>query len=120
MSDFVLSHPHVCPQVFLSEDRRGGSFVTYITSGGGGGPLYDVKPTVYHAQAKKIHHFCLFHIKANKLTMDTIDINGDAFDHLEVTKIDGKLNTKYLETAVSAEEVQMYRDLHKPKKISLR
>jgi hypothetical protein len=46
--------------------------------------------------------------------MDTIDINGNIIDHLEVAKIDGKLNTKYLETAVPAAQVQMHRDLHKP------
>ncbi|GAG55690.1 unnamed protein product [marine sediment metagenome] len=46
--------------------------------------------------------------------MDTIDINGDVFDHLEVTKIDGKLNREYLETAVPAEAVRSHRDLHKP------
>jgi len=46
--------------------------------------------------------------------MDTIDINGNIIDHLEVTKIDGKLNREYLETAVPAAEVQMHRDLHKP------
>ena len=52
--------------------------------------------------------------------MNAIDINGNIIDHLEVTKIDGKPNREYLETAVSAAEVQMHRDLHKPQKISLR
>jgi hypothetical protein len=46
--------------------------------------------------------------------MDTIDINGNIIDHLEVAKIGGKLNRKYLEIAVSAAQVQMYRDAHKP------
>jgi predicted phosphodiesterase len=99
---------------------RGGSFVTYITAGGGGGPLYDVTPTAYHAKAKKLYHFCLFHIRDGKITFDAIDVNGQVFDHFEITKFDGKLNKEYLETAISAAEVQSYRDAHKPQKISLR
>ena len=59
--DFVITgHSHqyerfrpVAPPRLLVADKRGGSFVTYITSAGGGAPLYKVKPTVYHAKAKK-------------------------------------------------------------------
>ncbi len=126
--DFVITgHSHhyerfrpVAPPRLFVADKRGGSFVTYITSGGGGGPLYGVEPTIYHAQAKKMHHFCWFHIKADKLTMDVIDINGDIVDHLEVTKTNGRLNREYLETAVSAEEVRSYHDAHEPREKSLR
>lgn len=121
--DFVItghSHQYERFHPVAPPSGAGGSFVTYITSGGGGGPLYDVKPTVYHARAKKIHHSCWFHIKANKLTMNAIDINGNIIDHLEVTKTNGKLNRQYLETAISAEQVQSYHDAHEPKEKSLR
>jgi predicted phosphodiesterase len=129
--DFVITghshqyerfHPVAPPRLPVGRQAwgRGGSFVTYITSGGGGGPLYGVEPTIYHARAKKMHHSCWFHIKADKLTMDAIDINGNIIDHLEVTKTNGKLNRQYLETAVSAEEVQSYRDAHEPQEKSLR
>ena len=74
--------------------------------------MYDVESTNLHAKAKQIHHFCLFHIKGNKLTMDTIDINGRIVDQLEINKIDGRLNKGYLQTAVSLEEVQLFRDAH--------
>lgn len=127
-ADFVITgHSHqyerfrpVSPPRLLVADKRGGSFVTYITAGGGGGPLYKLTPTAYHAQAKKLYHFCLFHIKDGKITFDAIDVNGRVFDHFEITKFDGKLNKEYLETAISAAEVQSYRNTHKPQKISLR
>jgi len=121
--DFVITgHSHqyerfrpvTPPAIDCASSRGGSSFVTYITSGGGGGLLYNVKPSIYHARAKKVHHFCWFHIRGDKITVDAIDIKGRVFDHLEITKIDGKLNKEYLETAISAEEVQSYREAHKP------
>jgi len=113
--DFVItghSHQYERFRPIAPPPGIDGSYVTYITSAGGGAPLYDVESTSYHAKAKKIHHFCLFHIKENKLTMDTIDINGRIVDHLEINKTDGRLNKEYLQTAVSLEEVQLYRDAH--------
>ncbi len=89
-----------------------GSYVTHITCGGGGAPLHSLKQSIYHAYAKKIHHFCMFHIKANKLTMETVDIKGKTIDRLEITKTDSGLNKEYLQTAVSMEEIQRYQQLN--------
>lgn len=112
--DFVLtghSHQYERFRPIAPAPGTEGSYVTYITSGGGGAPLYDVKPCLYHVSAKKVHHFCLFHIKGNKLTMDTIDIDGKIIDHLEITKTDGRLNKQYLWTAVPMEEIRRYQEL---------
>lgn len=114
-ADFVItghSHQYERFRPIAPPPGTNGSYVTYITSAGGGAPLYDLKPSLYHAKAKQIHHFCLFHIKGNKLTMDTIDINGRIVDHLEINKTDGRLNKEYLQTAISLQEVQLYRDAH--------
>ena len=114
-ADFVItghSHQYERFRPIAPPPGIDGSYVTYITSAGGGAPLYDVESTSYHAKAKQIHHFCLFHIKGNKLTMDTIDINGRVIDHLEISKTDGRLNKEYLQTAISLQEVQLYRDAH--------
>lgn len=114
-ADFVItghSHQYERFRPIAPPPGIDGSYVTYITSAGGGAPLYDLEPSLYHAKAKQIHHFCLFHIKENKLIMDTIDINGRIVDHLEINKTDGRLNKEYLQTAVSLEEIQLYRDAH--------
>lgn len=114
-ADFVItghSHQYERFRPLAPPPGIDGSYVTYITSAGGGAPLYDLEPSLYHAEAKEVHHFCLFHIKENKLIMDTIDINGRIVDHLKINKTGGKLNKEYLQTAISLEEIQLFRDAH--------
>jgi len=82
-----------------------GSYVTYITTGGGGVFMHSIKQNVYHAEAKKKHHFCLFNIKGDKLTMDTIGIDGRAIDHIEVIKNAGRLGKEYLRSAIPMKEM---------------
>jgi len=123
--DFVLtghSHQYERFRPVAPPPNTEGGYVTHITCGGGGAPSHDVKPCLYHAQAKAIHHFCLFHIKGNKLTMDTIDIDGKIIDHLEITKTDGRLNKQYLWTAVPMAAVRLRQDLHRtqPTRLSAR
>jgi predicted phosphodiesterase len=120
--DFVVtghSHQYERFRPLAPPGGRGGSYVTHITCGGGGAPLHDVKPSLFHAQAKVIHHFCLFHIKGNKLTMDTIDIDGKIIDHLEITKTDGRLNEQYLWTSVPVAAVRLHQDLLRTKPAQL-
>jgi len=96
-----------------------GSYVTHITSGGGGAPLSRIEQSIYHAEAGKIYHFCLFHIKGDELTMDTFDINGKIIDHLKVVKTDGRLNKQHLWTAVPMAAVRLHQDLHRTKPTKL-
>ncbi len=108
----VAGHSHLYERFRPVEPAGKGGHVTYITSGGGGAPLYDVEPAIYHACAKAVYHFCLFHIKGDTLVMDTIDIDGRIIDHLEVTKSRGRLNKQYLWTAVPAGGIQLHQLLH--------
>ncbi len=113
-ADFVVTgHSHIYERfrpIAPPRDTKG-SFVTYITSGGGGAEVYDVERCFYHADAKAIRHFCLFNIDGNKLTLDVIDIDGNVIDHLELAKTWGKLNRKYRDTAVPAEAARFYQNL---------
>jgi hypothetical protein len=115
--DFVLAgHSHIYERFrpVAPPDGVEGSYVTYITSGGGGAPLYNIVPNIYHAVAKKKYHFCLFDVKDNKLTMDTIDIDGRVIDHIEVTKNAGSLDKKYLSSAIPMKEILQFqqKELH--------
>jgi len=110
--DFVLAgHSHIYERFrpVAPPDGTGGNYVTYITSGGGGALMHSIKPDAYHAVTKKKHHFCLFNIDGNKLTMDTIGIDGRLIDHLELTKTAGRLNREYLRTAIPMEEMLAFQ-----------
>jgi predicted phosphodiesterase len=116
--DFVLTgHSHMYERFRPIAPPGGadGSYVTYITTGGGGVYMHGIKPNVYHVAAKKKHHFCLFHIKGNKLTMDTIGIDGRVIDHIEVIKGAGGLDKKYLRSAIPMKEMLDFqqKNLHR-------
>lgn len=116
--DFVLAgHSHLYERFrpVAPPDGADGSYVTYITTGGGGVSMSDIMPNVYHAVAKKKHHFCLFDIKGNKLTMDTIGIDGRVIDHIEVIKNAGRLDKKYLRSAIPMKEMLDFqqKNLHR-------
>jgi len=110
--DFVLAgHSHMYERFspVAPPDGSGGNYVTYITSGGGGVLMHSIKPNDYHAVTKKKHHFCLFNIDGNKLTMDTIGIDGRVIDHLELTKTAGRLDKEYLRTAIPMKEMMAFQ-----------
>jgi predicted phosphodiesterase len=120
--DFVMtghSHQYERFRPIAPEPNTEGTYVTHITCGGGGAPLYDVKPSLYHAKATVENHFCLFNINDNKLTMDTFDIDGKVIDHLEVIKTNGRQNEQYLWTAVPMAAVRLHQDLHRTKPTQL-
>ena len=117
-----LTSPAVAGPAFVATPAekayaKAGSYVTYITSGGGGVITTGIQSCEYHVKTSATHHFCLFEINGDKLTMDTIDIEGRIIDHLEVTKSDGLLNKEYIEKAVPMEEIGRYQkaNLHREK-----
>ncbi len=117
--DFIITgHSHIYERFLpLQLDKN---LLTCITSGGGGATMYHTDSTPYHYITKKEHHFCLFNIKDDKLTIDVININGQVIDHLELNKISGHLNKQYQQTAVPLEAVQLHQSLRKAKpKLSL-
>jgi predicted phosphodiesterase len=105
--DFVVTgHSHLYERFRPVMPPGRGSYVTYITAGGGGAPLAPIIPASSHACAKSVHQFCLFHIRGDVLTMDTIDVDGRVIDHLEIAKNGGHLNPEYLATAVQPADIR--------------
>lgn len=113
--DFVVAgHSHQYERFRPVEPPEpGGSYVTYITSGGGGAPLAKLDPTPLHAYARAAYHFCLFHIRGDVLRMEAIDPEGHVLDHLEITKKDGHVDPSYASTAVTAAAIQSRQASHK-------
>ena len=116
--DFVITgHSHLYERFrpVAPPAQGNGSYVTYITTGGGGAPLKPIVKSEFHAVAASTYHFCLFKIDGNKLTMDAIDAKGTVIDHLEITKTDGRLNQEYLDTAVPLNQLRRFQqaNLHR-------
>lgn len=114
--DFVVTgHSHEYERFRpVAPPEPTGSYVTYMTTGGGGAPLARLEPTDLHACAKAAFHFCLFHIKSDVLTMDAIGPDGRVLDHLEITKKGGRVDEQYASTAISADAIRSYQSSHKP------
>ena len=115
--DFVITgHSHQYERFRpIAPAKEGDSYVTHITSGGGGVMTSSIKPCDYHIKAVSTNHFCLFEINGDKLTMDAIDTKGRIIDHLEITKSDGRLNSEYVEKSIPIEEISRYQkaNLHR-------
>ena len=109
----VAGHSHQYERFRPIAPPGKGSYVTYITAGGGGAPLAPVEPTPCHAYAAAVYHFCLFHLRGGHLTMDTIDVDGRTIDHLDITKTDGRLDESYRSRAIVAGSVPLCRSLCK-------
>ncbi len=106
-ADFVITgHSHIYERFFPVSPQKGsqGSYVTHITSGGGGAPNYKIVESDILAKTTDCLHFCLFKINGNKLTLKVIDDKGVVIDRLEIRKTKGTLNKEYTATAISMEK----------------
>jgi predicted phosphodiesterase len=56
--------------------------VTYIVSGGGGAPLYNLGPAQWMAAGETVYHFCRVHIEGNHCTMQMVRVDGTIGDTL--------------------------------------
>jgi hypothetical protein len=62
------------------------SGVFFMTTGGGGAPLYPLKPRDTVAFARSVHHFSLFEFDGGEVTISAIDIAGRTIDKHVLTK----------------------------------
>jgi len=64
-------------------ERKG---VIYITTGGGGAPLYDVGPLSRETKfAREVHHYVRVRLTGRTLSMEAVDIDGQVIDRVEKT-----------------------------------
>lgn len=65
----------------VASDKYG---TTYVTSGGGGAPLYPVFPRPYIAGGASAHHYLKCQVDGPKLTVRAIDPNGVELDRFTI------------------------------------
>lgn len=69
---------------FSSDAPQPGVF--FLTTAGGGAPLYPVKLRDYVAFERVVHHFTLFEFDGDKVTITPIDRDGNGFDRYVLTR----------------------------------
>jgi hypothetical protein len=60
--------------------------VTYIVTGGGGAPLYNVGHSPWTVYSEKTYHFCLLTVTSSRLSFEAIKPDGTVFDSFLISK----------------------------------
>jgi 3',5'-cyclic AMP phosphodiesterase CpdA len=60
--------------------------ITYIVTGGGGAPLYDVGHNSWTIYSEKTYHYCLLTVNSSALLFQAIKPDGLVFDTFSLTK----------------------------------
>jgi len=73
--------------------------ITFITTGGGGAGLHDIQQHPLLAAAAEVHHYCVFTVDAERLSMQAFTDEGRELDAFTVSKKDGRYDEAYLAQA---------------------
>jgi hypothetical protein len=60
--------------------------ITYVVTGGGGAPLYDVGHSPWTMYSEKTYHYCLLTANSSLLTFEAIKPDGTVFDSFLIPK----------------------------------
>ena len=60
--------------------------ITYVVTGGGGAPLYDVGNSPWTVYSEKTYHYCLLTTNSSLLTFEAIKPDGTVFDSFMIPK----------------------------------
>lgn len=106
--DIVFSgHHHIYERSYPigSAFETKSSPVTYVITGGGGGPLHKIIPNIWTVTVDKLNNFCVVEVNGDKLDLEALDVNRKKLDDLSIVKSEGKYQ-KYLETAMYYEQME--------------
>ena len=76
----LSAHEHTYERTHPLRDSANGTAVTYIVSGGGGGPLYASGTAEWTAYAASRHHYVKGAVTECTVTLSAIGLDGRAFD----------------------------------------
>jgi len=83
--------------------------VTYIVTGGGGAPLYNITPSQWTAFVAKVHHFCLFKVFGETIDAVVYDNKGRAVETFTIEKKNGRYSKEYLAETIYYENIEFMR-----------
>lgn len=104
----ITGHSHLYER-FVPIGREGKRPLIHIVSGGGGAPLYDVKPSALLEGGIGYSglHYCVFEVDGNRLTMTAKKPDGTAFDRMELVKTNGMYQPEVMAKAVKTDEARL-------------
>ncbi|MGH9311213.1 MAG: purple acid phosphatase family protein, partial [Vicinamibacterales bacterium] len=76
----ISSHEHDYERTHPQRQSSGGTAVTYVVSGGGGGPLYPAGTADWTAFSSSQHHYVRGSVTSCTITLRAISLSGAAFD----------------------------------------
>ncbi|MFQ6043211.1 MAG: metallophosphoesterase, partial [Candidatus Poribacteria bacterium] len=82
--------------------------VTYVITGGGGGPLHKINPNTWTASTEKINNFGVVDVDGEKLNFKALDTNGRVLDRFTIVKGKGKYQ-QYVRKAIPYEQIEFER-----------
>jgi hypothetical protein len=82
----LSAHEHDYERTRPLQQSAGGTAVTYIVSGGGGGPLYPSGTAEWTAYSASRHHYVRGAVTPCTIVLRAIDLNGAVFDSATVSR----------------------------------
>jgi hypothetical protein len=88
----------------LVADAAAGRVITFITTGGGGAPLYPSVPSPVLAKTASTYEYCAVTADATTLRIEAFESSGNPLDALTIAKKNGKYDKAYLDQAIPMDE----------------
>jgi len=82
----ISAHEHIYERTLPQRESATGSPVTYIVTGGGGGPLYPAGTASWTAYSASRHHYVRAAVTDCTLTVRAIGLNGSVFDSVALER----------------------------------
>jgi len=85
--------------------------ITFITTGGGGAPLYEIADHPLLARVLRAYHYCVFTADAERLSLKAFTDEDRELDAFTVSKKDGRYDEVYLAEARPMESAMIVQAL---------
>lgn len=87
----ISAHEHDYERTIPMRQGSSGSAVTYLVTGGGGGPLYASGTGSWTAYSASLYHYLHATADACSLRVDAIGLNGSSFDGTSLNRCGGSV-----------------------------